>query len=209
MGQSRVLLSKELALRKELYDQIIDQKNLVIQDSTVRKHFRWKNTEISLKHIFHQEKDVFDTIVPFIRNDLSLFDYYAKKLFKDKVLNNSGGHLGWVPYSTLDPNIEQVAFSMPVDAITGPVRSSYGWHLFLKLDERKQMIISEEDYQNSKLDLMKLILKKQSQIKANDYVNRLMSNNVSIDDELVISTLQKIRTIVYEKAENNQSINTK
>ena len=39
-GQSRVLLSKELALREELYDQIIDQKNLVIQESTVRKHFR-------------------------------------------------------------------------------------------------------------------------------------------------------------------------
>ena len=36
-----------------------------------------------------------------------------------------------------------------------------------------------------------------------------MSNNVSIDDEFVISTLQKIRTIVYEKAENNQSINPK
>ena len=110
-GQSRVLLSKELALREELYDQIIDQKNLVIQDSTVRKHFRWKNTEISLKHIFHHKKDVLDTIAPLIRNDLSLFDYYAKKLFKDKVLNNSGGHLGWVPYNTLDPNIEQVAFS--------------------------------------------------------------------------------------------------
>ena len=47
VGQSRVLLSKELALREQLYDQIIDQKNLVIQDSTVRKHFRWKNTEIS------------------------------------------------------------------------------------------------------------------------------------------------------------------
>ena len=36
-----------------------------------------------------------------------------------------------------------------------------------------------------------------------------MSNSVNIDDELVISTLQKIRTIVYEKAENNQSINPK
>ena len=36
-----------------------------------------------------------------------------------------------------------------------------------------------------------------------------MSNNVSIDDEFVISTLQKIRIIVNEKAENNQSINPK
>ena len=56
-AKSRVLLSKELALREELYDQVIDQKNLVIEDSTARKHFRWSNTEISLKHIFHQEKD--------------------------------------------------------------------------------------------------------------------------------------------------------
>ena len=55
-GQSRVLLSKELALREELYDQIISQKNLVIQDSTARKHFRWKNTEISLKHIFIRKR---------------------------------------------------------------------------------------------------------------------------------------------------------
>ena len=110
-----------------------------------------ENTEISLKHIFHQKRR-FGYDAPLIKNDLSLFDYYAKRLFKDKVLNNSGGHLGWVPYNTLDPNIEQVAFSMPVDAIMGPVRSSYGWHLLLKLDERKQMIISEEDYQNSKLD---------------------------------------------------------
>ena len=39
-GLSNVLLSKELALREKLYDQIIDQKNLVIQESTVRKHFR-------------------------------------------------------------------------------------------------------------------------------------------------------------------------
>ena len=147
-----------------------------------------------------------DTIAPFIRNDLSLFDYYAKKLLKDKVLNNSGGHLGCVPYNTLDPNIEQVAFSMPVDAIIGPVRSSYGWHLLLKLDERKQMIISEKDYQNSKLDLMKLILKKQSQIKANDYVNRLMSNNVSIDDELVISTLKKYVLLYTRKPKTTKAL---
>ena len=69
VGKSRVLLSKELALREELYDQIIDQKKLVIQDSTARKHFRWKNTEISLKHIFHQQNDVLETIAQLIRND--------------------------------------------------------------------------------------------------------------------------------------------
>ena len=97
MGLSKVLLTKELALREELHDQIISTKNLVIQDSSARKYFIWRNTEISLKHSFHQEKDVLDTIAPLIRSDLSLFDDYTKKFFKDEVLNNSGGHLGWVP----------------------------------------------------------------------------------------------------------------
>ena len=41
-----------------------------------------------MKHIFHREKDALDTIAHLIRSDLSLFDYYAKKLFKDEVLNN-------------------------------------------------------------------------------------------------------------------------
>mgnify|MGYP003329613565 CR=1 FL=1 len=36
-----------------------------------------------------------------------------------------------------------------MNEIVGPVRSSYGWHILLKTDERKQMIISEEDYQNA------------------------------------------------------------
>ena len=56
VGMSRVLLSKELALREELYDQIIEPENLIVHDSTARKHFEWQNTEISLKHIYHQDK---------------------------------------------------------------------------------------------------------------------------------------------------------
>ena len=37
-----------------------------------------------------------------------------------------------------------------MNKIVGPVRSSYGWHILQKQTERKQMIISEEDYQNAK-----------------------------------------------------------
>ena len=209
VGMSRVLLAKELALREELYDQIIERENLVIQDSIARKHFKWQNTEISLKHIYHQEKGALDTILPLIMNDVSQFEMYAKKMFEDKELKESGGYLGWVSYNTLDPNLEQIAFSMPVDVVVGPIRSSYGWHLLLKKDERKQMIISEEDYQNSRLGLMNLISKKQSQIIANDYVNGLMDDGIDIDDELVIKTLRKIHAIVFQKSTGDHIIKPK
>ena len=60
-------------------------------------------------------------------------------------------------YNTLDPNLEQVAFSIPLDTLVGPIRSSYGWHILIKTDERKQMIISEQDYQEGKQKLIRSI----------------------------------------------------
>ena len=209
IGLNRVKLSKELALREELYNQIIGSKGVAIEDSIARKHFTWKNTEISLKHIFHQDKEVLDTLLPLILKNPNMFDVYAKKLFKDKNLKDSGGDLGWISYNTLDPNLEQTAFSMPINKAVGPIRSSYGWHILLKKDERRQMIISENDYQNTKHGLINTIIKKQTQIMANDYVNNLMNNDITIDDTLVMNTLHKIHTIVFQKNKNEYDLKPK
>ena len=207
IGVNRVQLTKDLALREELYNQSIGSKIPTIHDSTTRKHFKWKNTEILLKHLYHHTKKALDTLVPLITNDPTMFNVYANKLFKDNNLKESGGSLGWVSYNTLDPHLEHMAFSMPIDKAIGPIRSSYGWHILLKKDEREQIIISENDYQNAKRGLNNTILKKQSQIMANNYVNNLMEDGVIIDEILVMNTLRKIHAIVFEK--NNQKKNIK
>ena len=205
IGLDRVELERDLALREELYNQKIGSKNITIPDSTTRIHYQWKNTEILLKHLFHPNKSTLDTLMESIKEDPSKFSFYADKLFKDDILKKSGGSLGWISYNTLDPHLEQVAFSMPFDKATGPIRSSYGWHILLKEDEKKQMIISEEDYQNTKGSLNSTITKKKAQIMANDYINSLMENDVEIDDELAMNTLRKIHAIVFKK--NNQKKN--
>ena len=53
IGMDRIQLSKELALRQALYDQVIGKKVSTIHDGTIRKHFQWQNTEIYLKHLYH------------------------------------------------------------------------------------------------------------------------------------------------------------
>ena len=209
IGISRIKLTKEKALREELYEELIGSNKTVIHDSIIRKHFQWQHTEIMLKHLFHPDKKVLDTILPMVKKDSKRFDVFAKNLFNNYELKNSGGSLGWVSYNTIDPNLEQVAFSMPFDIPIGPVRSSYGWHILLKKDERKQMILDEDHYQIAKKSLYNLISKKQSQIIANDYVNDLMGNNVSINDSLSIRVLEQINTIVFQKKKNNNKINLK
>ena len=208
LGANRVKLAKELALRDELYNQKISAEDQIINEGITRKHFKWKNTEVLLKHLYHPTKSALDTIVPILKKDQDQFDIFAKKIFKDEKLKESGGNLGWISYNVLDPHLENVAFSMPINEVNGPVRSSYGWHILLKIDERKQVILSEEDYQNTKKSLNNEISKKYSQIKANDYINDLMDNDIVIDDALVMNTLRKIHSIIFKKNNEKNNLNS-
>ena len=195
-ANSMVELSRNQALRDALYKKIIGSEEPLIEDSTLRKHFKWKFTEVRLKHLFHQKKEALDSLLFVIKNDQNSFNNIAKSLFKNNTLKDSGGDLGWVSYNTLDPNLEQVAFSIPLDTLVGPIRSSYGWHMIIKTDERKQMILSEHDYQEGKQKLIRSVSKKHAQIKANNYINDLMKKSVQINDSLVYETLEQIGWII-------------
>ena len=209
MGLDRIQLATEKALREELYNSIMKSNQISVPDSLIRKHFIWKNTEILLKHIFHLKKDKLDSLSALIGNNEKIFDQVAEELFQSSNLKKSKGSLGWVSYDVLDPNIENFAFSMPFDTVMGPIRSGYGWHILLKKDEKKQMIISEGDYQNTKYRLKENIIKKNRQTIANNYVNDLLDGNISINDDLVINTLNQIRRIIQKRNMNQVNSNDK
>ena len=194
-----IKLSTESALRDALYEEMIGSKRLAVSDSVIRQHFQWQHTKIKLRHLFHSDREVLDTIFTIVQKNPEKFYTFAEQLFRDEELKNSGGMLGWIEYNTLDPNLEEAAFSVPVGIVHGPVRSSYGWHIIVKEDEKKEMIVGEYDYQVSKKKLGVLVSKKQSQIIANNSVNDLMASGVSIKDSLVFKILEQINFVVFEK----------
>ena len=203
---SLVELSTESALRDALYDEIIGPKKIAVSDSVLRQHFQWQHTEIKLRHLFHTDREVLDTIFTKVQKNPEKFYTFAEQLFRNEELKNSGGMLGWIGYNTLDPNLEETAFSIPVGIVHGPVRSSYGWHIIVKEDEKKEMIVGEYDYQVSKKKLGALVSKKQSQIIANNSVNDLMASGVSIKDSLVFKILEQINFVVFEKKILNNNL---
>ena len=138
--KSMIQLEKEKALREALYNQIIGSQSSPISDSLARLYFQWQHTEVHLKHLFHKNKTIIDSIKNRLIYNPELFDTFAVNLFKNNKLKNSGGDLGWISYNTLDPALEQVAFEIPIGEISNPVRSSYGWHIILKVNEKRQMI---------------------------------------------------------------------
>jgi hypothetical protein len=199
IGRSMVQFEEDIALREQLYKKVIQSIMIEIPDSVIRIHYKWKHTEVYLSHLFHHDKAILDTIIPYLKKDTSQFKNYSQILFKDERLKESGGNLGWIHYNDLDPNLEQIAFSMPFDEPMGPFRSSYGWHILFKKDIREQILLDENHYQNNKKRLKQAILKKKKQIKANDYINDLMANNVVINDSITFRILEKINNIVFDK----------
>ncbi len=194
----RTISMKNQILRDALYDQIILQNSMTVSDSLARQHFLWMNTECYIKHLFSPHKEILDTMYNKLRIDPDLFPTYAAQLFSDSTLKHNGGLLGWIQYNDLDPSLEDVAFSMRVDSISRPTRSQHGWHILWKQNERKQMIISEEDYLHQKRSIMSNIKDKSQSIRANKYIQDLIeSKNISIDDSLVYHSIGHIFTLIH------------
>jgi len=185
-------------LRDQLYYEMIMNNEIHVSDELMRKHYIWSNRECHFKHLFFNSKDDADSIFIILSVSPVQFDSIAFKTFSDEKMKNSGGDLGWVGYNAMDPNLELHGFDMALDEISPPIRSSLGWHILKKLDEKNQMITDEYDFQNNIDKIRKTITKKLEQIQSDQFVNDLMlSKHIFLDDRLI----QDVTVTLYQLAE--------
>ena len=194
-------------LRDELYYEMIFNDEIKVSDELLRKHYIWSNRECHFKHLFFNTKEAADSIFIILSADPQQFDSIALQTFSDEKMKNSGGDLGWVRYNSLDPNLELKGFDMALDEISQPIRSSFGWHILKKLDEKNQMNNDESDFQTNKKGIKKTIIQKMKQIQADQFVNDLhTSKNILLDNRLI----QDVTSALFQLAQlkgNQQPLN--
>ena len=64
------------------------------------------------------------------------WDELAKKYSTDKSNASRGGDLGLFPRGRMVPEFDEVAFSLPLNEISNPVKTQFGYHL-IKVEEKK------------------------------------------------------------------------
>ena len=95
------------------------------------------------------------------------FEDVAKDYSKDGGTAKNGGDLGWFTEDKMVPEFSKAAFSMKKGEISGPVKSSFGWHIIQVEDIRKVQPPAFADVKDQ-------IKAKLQEKKLNDYIASLV-----------------------------------
>ena len=92
-------------------------------------------TEVRASHILvstmHQAEQIRKGIV----EGEGSFEYYAK-LYSKCPSGLNGGDLGYFKRGQMVPQFETAAFNLPVNEISKPIWTQFGWHLIKVTDRR-------------------------------------------------------------------------
>lgn len=81
-------------------------------------------------------KETIDSIYTLLVANPGLFEQLAMTNSDDQGSARMGGQLGWFAAGKMVPEFSEAAFELPVNGISKPVRTNFGWHIIKKLDER-------------------------------------------------------------------------
>ena len=100
---------------------------------------------IRVSHIVLSTEELANILLDHLRDDEYkdnkdiLYKMFAKMAKKYSACGsrNKGGDLGLLEFNTAAPELEKAAMEAPVGEVRGPIKSKFGYHIFLVTEEEK------------------------------------------------------------------------
>jgi hypothetical protein len=196
--QYRLAAYHNKCLRDAHYKYII-KPQISISEEDNKKVYRFLQEKRKISHLFFNTKEEADSAYRLLKNGAS-FKEMAKKVFADTALANSGGDLGWVFWDQLDYDLSMAAFTLPVNQVSEPLHSQFGYHILLVTDFQKNPLISEYEYQVHKQKARTLLEYHIADKYAFDYVGEMMKKaNIVVMTNVMKSVRDKIQAQMTRK----------
>ena len=110
--------------------------------------------QVKASHILVEDEETAKEIKQKL-GDGADFAELAKEYSTDEGSKENGGELGFFPRGTMVTEFEDVAFSLPINEISDPVKSDYGYHI-IKVEEKKEA--KEADFDDSKAAIKETLI---------------------------------------------------
>lgn len=170
--QLKIEAFQNKCLRDEHYQQVIAPK-IHIDDGLVKKTYLFTREQRRVKHLFFRTKARADSAYKLLQQGAE-FDELATMVFKDSSLAHSGGDLGWVHFDQMEYDMATTAFTLQLNKISPPVRSSYGYHILKVVDWKKDPFVTAEEFQRNYQNTQKLLESKIGEKIAYQYIDEMM-----------------------------------
>ncbi len=139
---------------KRIHDQVLlnhyYEKNIkpFTQPTEIelRKIFSWYKTELHVKHIYASSLDEANIYHQQLINGAN-WELLAAQIFKDPILKENGGNLGWRKMGELDPSFEVVAYTLNDGEISHPVNTETGYSIIQVIERKKDLLLTEDEFQ--------------------------------------------------------------
>ena len=152
----------------------------------------------SVKNSTLSEKEAYDKAseILVLSKDSASFSNLALNISDDPGVTTNNGVLGWVSWGKMDPEFQQKVFELNKGDFSDPIKTKYGYHVVLVLDDRPSEAINfsseklKERVEFSSLGSVKNLLKE----TADNYdKSTLTENNFNFNDSSVLSLVDILK----------------
>ncbi len=145
----------------DAYARSVSVDTLTVSEQDLWQEFRAYNSKVTARFLYAKTEADAYRLKDSIEHGAT-FDQLAKGVFEDPDLAGSGGSLGTFGWGEMDPDLEQVAFTIPVGSISDPVKLKMGYSI-VKVEHRVELpLASEADYGKVREKLERAVIQRKT-----------------------------------------------
>lgn len=138
----------DIARRKillDLYDAYVVGEQVQVTDADRAEIFARMNGMVQARHLYSRTQAGAEALYQRLQAG-ETFESLAREVFADTALANSGGLLPAFTFDEMDPAFEDAAFTLPVGAISRPIRTAQGFSVMQVVDRFVSPILTESAF---------------------------------------------------------------
>ena len=143
------------------YAKSISVDTMTVSEKELEGEFVRFTTKVSARYLYATTEEGARSLRDRLLKGES-FATLAREVFDDPGLAGNGGSLGFFGWGEMEPALENVAYTLPEDSLSGPVRLSMGYAI-VRVDKRvRQPLSSEYDFQKVKEKLRRTVAQRRT-----------------------------------------------